>query len=75
MKTGKDAPIGTRGVATIDLKPKCEVHVMGEFWEATAKDTSIAAWSSGGRCWHGLHVSCSKNSLGKSLTLQSAAYH
>jgi membrane-bound ClpP family serine protease len=43
IKTGKDALIGTRGVATIDLKPKGEVHVMGEFWEATAKYTSIAA--------------------------------
>ena len=43
MKTGKDATIGTRGVATIDLKPKCEVHVMGEFWAATDKDTSMVA--------------------------------
>jgi membrane-bound serine protease (ClpP class) len=43
VKTGKEALIGSRGIATSDLKPKGEVRVMGEFWEATAKDTAIAA--------------------------------
>jgi membrane-bound serine protease (ClpP class) len=42
VKTGKEALIGARGLATSDLKPKGEVRVMGEFWEATAKDTTIA---------------------------------
>jgi membrane-bound serine protease (ClpP class) len=42
VKTGKEALIGARGIATTDLKPKGEVRVMGEFWEATAKDTTIA---------------------------------
>lgn len=41
VKTGKEALIGARGLATSDLKPKGEVRVMGEFWEATAKDTPI----------------------------------
>jgi membrane-bound serine protease (ClpP class) len=43
VKTGKEALIGARGVATTDLKPKGEIRVMSEFWEATAKDTTIAA--------------------------------
>jgi len=43
VKTGKEALIGARGVATTDLKPKGEVRVMSEFWEATAKNTTIAA--------------------------------
>jgi membrane-bound serine protease (ClpP class) len=43
VKTGKEALIGARGIATSDLKPKGEVRVMGEFWEATAKDTTIVA--------------------------------
>ncbi|MGD0645606.1 MAG: NfeD family protein [Candidatus Bathyarchaeia archaeon] len=43
VKTGKEALIGAKGIATSDLKPKGEVRVMGEFWEATAKDTTIAA--------------------------------
>ena len=41
VKTGKEALIGAKGIATSDLKPKGEVRVMGEFWEATAKDTTI----------------------------------
>jgi membrane-bound serine protease (ClpP class) len=41
VKTGKEALIGARGIATTDLKPKGEVRVMGEFWEATAKDSEI----------------------------------
>jgi len=43
VKTGKEALIGARGIVTSDLKPKGEIRVMGEFWEATAKDTEIAS--------------------------------
>ena len=43
VKTGKEALIGARGIATTDLNPKGEIRVMGEFWEATAKDATIAA--------------------------------
>ena len=43
IKTGKEALIGSRGIATTDLKPKGEVRVMGEFWEATTRNTEIAA--------------------------------
>ena len=42
VKTGKEALIGAKGIATSDLKPKGEVRVMGEFWEATAQDGEIA---------------------------------
>ena len=42
IKTGKEALIGAKGIATSDLKPKGEVRVQGEFWEATAKDDAIA---------------------------------
>ncbi len=42
VKTGKEALIGARGIATSDLKPKGEVRVMGEFWEATSKNGEIA---------------------------------
>jgi membrane-bound serine protease (ClpP class) len=41
VKTGKEALIGARGIATTDLEPKGEIRVMGEFWEATAKDKTI----------------------------------
>ena len=43
VKTGEEALIGALGVATTDLNPKGEIRVMGEFWEATAKDASISA--------------------------------
>lgn len=43
VKTGKEALVGSKGIATTDLKPKGEIRVMGEFWEATAKDTTISA--------------------------------
>jgi membrane-bound serine protease (ClpP class) len=43
VKTGKEALIGSKGIATSDLKPEGEIRVMGEFWKATAKDTQIAA--------------------------------
>jgi membrane-bound serine protease (ClpP class) len=42
VKTGKEALIGAKGVATSDLKPKGEVRVLGEFWQAIAKDVAIA---------------------------------
>jgi membrane-bound serine protease (ClpP class) len=42
VKTGKEALIGSKGIATSDLKPEGEIRVMGEFWKATAKDTPIA---------------------------------
>jgi membrane-bound serine protease (ClpP class) len=41
VKTGKEALIGAKGIATSDLKPKGEVRVMGEFWEATAQTGEI----------------------------------
>jgi membrane-bound serine protease (ClpP class) len=42
VKTGKEALIGAFGVAMTDLKPKGEVRILGEFWQAkTAKDTPI----------------------------------
>jgi membrane-bound serine protease (ClpP class) len=41
VKTGKEALIGAKGVATTDLKPKGEVRVLGEFWQATAKEAPI----------------------------------
>ncbi len=43
VKTGKEALIGAKGVATSDLKPKGEVRVLGEFWQAKAKDVVIAS--------------------------------
>ena len=43
VKTGKEALIGARGIVTTDINPKGVVRVMSEFWEATAKDTTIAA--------------------------------
>ena len=43
VKTGKEALIGAKGIATTDLKPKGEVRVVGEFWEATATDATIPA--------------------------------
>jgi membrane-bound serine protease (ClpP class) len=41
VKTGKEAIIGAKGISTSDLKPKGEVRVMGEFWEATTNDTEV----------------------------------
>jgi membrane-bound serine protease (ClpP class) len=41
VKTGKEALIGNTGVATTDLNPKGTVRVMGEFWQATAKNGTI----------------------------------
>jgi membrane-bound serine protease (ClpP class) len=42
VKTGKEALVGSKGIATTDLKPNGEVRVIGEFWQATAKDGEIA---------------------------------
>ena len=42
VKTGREALIGAKGIATSDLKPKGEVRVMGEFWEATVQTGEIA---------------------------------
>jgi membrane-bound serine protease (ClpP class) len=41
VKTGKEALIGAKGIASTDLKPKGEVRVLGEFWEAITKDNEI----------------------------------
>jgi membrane-bound serine protease (ClpP class) len=41
IKTGKEALIGSVGVAVTDLKPKGEIRVLGEFWQATAKEGEI----------------------------------
>jgi membrane-bound serine protease (ClpP class) len=41
VKTGKEALIGNTGVAATDLNPKGTVRVMGEFWQATAKNGAI----------------------------------
>jgi membrane-bound ClpP family serine protease len=41
VRTGKEAIIGAKGIATTDLKPKGEVRVMGEFWEATTNGTEL----------------------------------
>ncbi len=41
IKTGREALIGSRGIAVTDLKPKGEIRIMGEFWQATAKDKWI----------------------------------
>ncbi len=38
VKTGEEALIGSRGVAVTDLKPKGEIRVLGEFWQAIAED-------------------------------------
>jgi membrane-bound serine protease (ClpP class) len=41
IKTGKEALIGSKGVAVTDLNPKGEIRVLGEFWQATAKEGEI----------------------------------
>jgi len=42
IKTGLEALVGSRGIAVTDLKPKGEIRVMGEFWQATSKGAAIA---------------------------------
>jgi membrane-bound serine protease (ClpP class) len=41
VKTGKEALIGAKGVAVTDIKPKGEIRVLGEFWQATANESQI----------------------------------
>jgi membrane-bound serine protease (ClpP class) len=41
VKTGKEALIGATGVAVTDLKPKGEIRVLGEFWQATTEKELI----------------------------------
>jgi membrane-bound serine protease (ClpP class) len=41
IKTGKEALIGSVGLAVTDLKPRGEIRVLGEFWQATAKEDGI----------------------------------
>lgn len=41
IKTGKEALIGSLGVAVTDLTPKGEIRVLGEFWQATAQEKRI----------------------------------
>ena len=41
VKTGREALVGSKGIATSDLKPRGEIRVQGEFWQATAKDKEI----------------------------------
>jgi membrane-bound serine protease (ClpP class) len=36
VKTGREALIGAFGVVTTEIKPKGEVRVNGEFWQAAA---------------------------------------
>jgi membrane-bound serine protease (ClpP class) len=38
IKTGKEALVGSVGVAVTDLKPEGEIRVVGEFWQATVKE-------------------------------------
>jgi membrane-bound ClpP family serine protease len=42
VKTGKEALIGAKGIAVSDINPKGEIRVLGEFWQATAKEGAIA---------------------------------
>ena len=41
IKTGKEALIGSVGIAVTDLKPNGEIRVMGEFWQAKVKRLQI----------------------------------
>jgi membrane-bound serine protease (ClpP class) len=43
VKTGLEALVGSKGVAVTDLKPKGEIRVMGEFWQAISKGAVIAS--------------------------------
>lgn len=45
IKTGKEALIGAHGIVTIDLNPKGEVRVLGEFWQAKSKCNQITTGS------------------------------
>lgn len=39
--TGSEALIGAHGIAVSDIKPKGEVRVLGEFWQAKTEDKAI----------------------------------
>ncbi len=41
IKTGEEALIGSKGLATTDLNPKGEIRVNGEFWQATTQGGDI----------------------------------
>jgi membrane-bound ClpP family serine protease len=41
VQTGLEALIGSNGLATSDIKPRGEVRVLGEFWQAKTKDCEI----------------------------------
>ncbi|MGA2680860.1 MAG: NfeD family protein [Candidatus Bathyarchaeia archaeon] len=43
VRTGREALIGATGTVTTTLNPRGEVRVMSEFWEAEAKEGTIAA--------------------------------
>jgi len=40
-RTGAEALLGARGIAAMDLKPKGQVRVLGEFWQAVTLDRPI----------------------------------
>ena len=42
VKTGEEALIGAKGIVTKELAPKGEIRVLGEFWQATTKDGTLA---------------------------------
>lgn len=42
-KTGKEALIGSKGIAITDINPRGEIRVMSEFWQAIAQDPPIVA--------------------------------
>ncbi len=69
VKTGKEALIGAKGIATTDLKPKGEVRVMGEFWQATPKTAEVATGQDYRSRRNGWHASCGENNRAKSLIL------
>jgi membrane-bound serine protease (ClpP class) len=39
--SGREALLGTKGIATSDLSPNGQVRVKGEVWSAMAEDESI----------------------------------
>jgi membrane-bound serine protease (ClpP class) len=41
VKTGKEALMGSHGITTKDLKPKGEIRVLGEFWQAKSMEGTI----------------------------------
>jgi membrane-bound serine protease (ClpP class) len=41
IKTGKEALVGATGIAVSDLNPEGEIRVVGEFWQAKARNNWI----------------------------------